>query len=127
MSPSISRIYAIRLLSEVDLGNLTNEGRAEQLEIMVQENRDSDPGWTSIPAEVRAELETQRDIEQPSDSRYDPVLMLWLQAGYAGARNEYLAEQLRRLGHVVGEIIGDPDPLLPCPCCGLCTLGEAAA
>jgi len=124
MSGSISRNDAIALLCDADLKNLTPDERAEQLEIMTREDWASDPQWLTIPADVRSEIENQDEIEQPTDARYDPVLRLWLQGRYAGARNEFLASRLQIIGHDYPQIIGGPAPQLACPCCGACTLGS---
>ena len=120
MTSSISRNDAIALLCDADLRQLTPDERAEQLEIMTLEDWASDPQWMTISADVRSRIENQDEIEQPTDTRYDPLLKLWLQSRYAGARNEFLAKRLQDIGHDYQQITGDPDPLLACPCCGSC-------
>jgi hypothetical protein len=122
MVRSMNRDEAIRLLAEIDLPQLSPEERAEQLETMMFEDWASHSRWNSVPADVRKEFAERSDIADPADSRYDPVLLLWLTTRYSAARNEFILARLCGAGHQVSALEGAPAPLLPCPCCGLRTL-----
>jgi hypothetical protein len=124
MARRLRRDEAIRLITAAALGRLTLEERAEQLEIMMLEDWDSHPLWSTIPSKVRKEFAQQREIKKPASDRYDPVLLLWLASGYAGARNEYLLACLRAMAHDVTGIDGEPVSLQSCPCCGYRTLNS---
>ncbi|MDJ0895761.1 MAG: CPCC family cysteine-rich protein [Alphaproteobacteria bacterium] len=128
MSSLLERTDAISLLCEADLRDLTKEERSKRLEAMYCEDWEDAPDWADLPADVRAEFESEdlewRELPNASDRRYDAVLLVWLRWGYRGARNEYLAGLLRKHGHDFGRIAGNPTRLFSCPCCGLCTLEE---
>jgi hypothetical protein len=120
----MERDKAIALLAQNDLSRLTSEERAEQLEIMKCEAWTSAPRWVTLPAAIREEFESgQEEFCFPvTSTKYDSVLLLWLEDGYRGATNEHLKQKLRSMAIDVSEIIGDVEELTPCPCCGYRTL-----
>jgi len=122
MPDTISRDEAIAIISEMELRKLTDEDRAEQLDTMTQEDWRVVPGWNQLAEDVRAEMESGREVDNPMDTRFDPVLMVWLCDGYAAARNEFLNDLLEKAGHDYDEVTGEPASMIPCPCCGRCTL-----
>ena len=116
------RTEAIETLSIADLAELSAEHRAEQLGTMLCEAWSDDPGWQSVPADVREEFEHNALRFPASDRRYDAVLMVWLRHRYAAATNDFLKTRLRALGIDVPRIEGTPASYEPCPCCGARTL-----
>lgn len=83
---------------------------------------DEDPKWAMLPLDLRREFEEADEITNPSDDRYDPVLMIWLESTFEGATNEYLAKLLREATADAVSVHGTQPEMTPCPCCGLCTL-----
>lgn len=78
--------------------------------------REGSPGFADLPANLRSEMaQADRPKENPESSRYDPLVMHGLRARYHGVRNDYLAN---RLGVPTAAIVGDPEALHECPCCG---------
>lgn len=124
MPESMNRAAAIELLSLEDLGKLTEQERVEQLEIMTLEDWSSHAEWSQISEPVQAEMESGDPLEDPMDSRFDAVLLLWIRTRYAAVRNEYLLSQLKELGHDCEQVTGAPVTLEACPCCGLRTIGQ---
>jgi len=121
---STTRTDAIERLALSALPRLSSAERAEQLQTMTLEDWSDSPGWSTLPADVRAELETQAISYDPSSQRYDAVLLLWLRFRYSGATNSYLRGCLERTGVDEGEVIGREDERVPCPCCGRATISE---
>jgi hypothetical protein len=115
---SMSREEAIRALCLADLRTWSAEKRREQIDVMKMESWDSHPRWSSLPRDVRKEFDDGAETRSPADSRYDSVLLLALEAGFRGVRNEFLAEKLDRI------VVGEVERLLPCPCCSYRTLAE---
>jgi hypothetical protein len=120
----MTRTEAIETLATAGLAGLSAEERAEQLATMLREAWSDDPGWQSVPADVRDEFEHNAVRFPASDRRYDAVLMVWLRDRYAAATNEFLKTRLGALGIDVPRIEGTPARREPCPCCGACTLGS---
>lgn len=123
----IDRREAIELICSRDLGRLTQEERAEQLEVMSLEAWDSHPEWASLPEVVRDELEAGTPIADPGAGLYDPVLKLWLRGKHAATTNEFLLRELSALDERYTEVVGEVVERTPCPCCGLKTLSSRGA
>jgi len=124
MPKTMDRSEAIRMIAEDDLAKLTDAERAEQIQIMVHEDWESSPSWSTLPEALRQEFDCDSNIADPSSSRFDPVLMIWLEDKYLGARNAYLCDLVRALRPDVEDVTGTPVEFLACPCCGYRTLEE---
>ena len=128
MPVSIGRNDAITLLCDADLASLTPDERLEEIEGLIYDREqgrwEQDPQWTTIPADVRAEIETHSEIHDAADSRYNPAIALSLRDRYVRACNEFLINQLYSIGREYHRIIGFPPPLSACPCCGAYSLEE---
>lgn len=140
----MTRAEALALLcadsrrAEAMLPTLTLQGRADRLADAFE--YDDPPALTAAddPADVALGIyrgsEEGRDYrlvgeEQPEDvgnPRYDKVILQVLpgDGNYYGATNAYLSAELARIGHPNVTVTGEPEPLLPYPCCGYRTLAE---
>ena len=121
MSGTIGRDAAIATLAQFHLVKLPLEERVELLECMMSEDWESVPGWEQISPTVKREFAERAEID-PTNSRYDDVVLLNLRNQLDGATNEYLAGLLRDHGHACDGVFGDQPELAACPCCGACTL-----
>jgi hypothetical protein len=63
-------------------------------------------------------------IREPASRRYDGLLLELLVQEYDDVSNRWLLDQLRAMGVGVDSIDGEPEPRVPCPCCGYDTLTE---
>ena len=124
MPAILSRNEAIEVLAERDLKSMSKAERGEQLFCMTVEDWVSDPAWPAMDPEIHRVFEEGLDIENPTDARFDPILLLWLRSRYAAALNSYLLELLRDMKIEVEQITGDAEEGIACPCCGYCTLGS---
>ena len=57
-------------------------------------------------------------------AKYDPLLRLAVMQRTLGVRNIWIQAKLKEMGIDPGEIIGDPERMLACRCCGYLTLEE---
>lgn len=117
----MKREKAIEKLVLKKLMELSEDVRAEQLEIMLLEDWSETNGWHSLPKEIINEFEEGELREHYNSKKYDQVLMIWLKDSLQAVTNEYLCQSLG-----VDSIEGEPVKLLECPCCGYCTIGERA-
>jgi len=124
MPGKIVRDDAITILTDDGLAKMSHDERAEQLECMMSEDWASDPEWRHIPPNVQREFEEQAEIDDPNSMRYDAVLRLAIKEQFAGATNEYIAELCRDIGHDYESVVGQHAELVPCPCCGACSLSS---
>lgn len=125
MANSITRDDAIDLIAEAALPKLTLNERNEFLHIAQMENWNLIPAWKELAPGLKNEFEAGEPITNPEDSRYDPVLKIWLSNSYYGARNEFLLLELRKYEFLnYDEVAGEQENLEACPCCGYRTLEE---
>ena len=115
----MKRNQAIEKLALKKLDELSNEERAEQLEIMTLENWSESQGWNLLPKEIRNEFEDGETIQNPNAKKYNQVLLIWLKDGLQSVTNEFLIENL-----IIESVEGKPIELISCPCCGSRTIGE---
>jgi hypothetical protein len=118
----VRREDAIAELAKRRLAALTDEERAKRLGCIQREDWTGAPEWDRLDDGVRSELQEDELTLPASSARYDPVLLMWLNSGYAALTNAYLREELG-----VAEVVGEPKMLEPCACCGRRTLGELSA
>ena len=57
------------------------------------------------------------------DKKYDPIIIDDIKMSYIGVTNEFIKNKLIEIGYNPKIIKGDPEQLLPCPCCKYKTLG----
>jgi len=115
----LERQKAIEQYSKIKLKELSQDERAEQLEIMTYEDWSDAEGWSLLSKSIRNEIENGEEIHNPKLEKYDAVLMIWLKNGLQSVTNEFLCEKLN-----IDKIIGEPIKLESCPCCGHRTIGE---
>jgi hypothetical protein len=65
--------------------------------------------------------ESDDEIGDPMDPRHDPLLHTALAHKYVGVINTYLEKRLAQLGRRE-TVVGDPEQLVRCACCGYHTL-----
>lgn len=83
-----------------------------------------DDEYELLPDDLKKELAHSQEPEAPGGAKqYEPLLTLALRRCYVGVTNEYLQSRLRRCG-ALEEVIGEPEDLIPCECCGYRTLPE---
>ena len=115
----MKRDKAIEKLILKKLRELSEEERAEQLEIMTLEDWSESEGWDELPKEIQIEFEDNELIENPNSEKYNQVLMIWIREGLQSVTNEFLRNKLG-----LESIEGEPIKLLGCPCCGSRTISE---
>jgi Cysteine-rich CPCC len=67
--------------------------------------------------------ESDDEIGDSMDPRHDPLLHSALAHSYVGVINTYLEKRVAQLGRHE-TVLGEPEQLVPCPCCGYHTLSE---
>jgi hypothetical protein len=115
----MKRNQAIEKLAFKKLKELSEEERAEQLEIMTLEDWSESGGWELLPKEVKNEFEDRELIGNPNSEKYDQVLLIWIKEGLQSVTNDFLRDDLG-----IESIEGEPIKLISCPCCGSRTIGE---
>lgn len=86
-----------------------------------------DEEWSELPAELQRELEAED--EPPPDAspqKYDPLIRVAVMKESFGVRNSWLQTRLREVGETV-EIVGEPETMVECRCCGSLSLHERGA
>ena len=120
----MDRVFAIANVVRFQLKQLTAAQRQELLESVMGEDWTDEPAWAKLSLDVIDELEELQIRHDAADSRYDPVLQMVMRYDFRGATNEYLRSQLKQNGIFDEQIIGAPDELVSCPCCGRKSLTE---
>jgi hypothetical protein len=115
----MKREEAIEKFAIDKLRKLSNEERAEQLEIMILEDWSESKDWNLLSNEIIDEFERGELKDNPSSPKYDHLLLIWLKNSLMGVSNEFLCKNLD-----IDLIEGEPLKLSPCPCCGSRTIGE---
>lgn len=119
----ISRVRAVEILVKADLGLHSVSKRVELLDALAWEDWSDEPGWKNLDPRLREDIKAQR-IQDPEHPRWDAALMVPKRFYYIGVRNDFILKRLWKLGHQVARIVGQPEILVSCPCCGLRTLEE---
>jgi len=116
------RDKAIALLCREALGNLSTDERMSFI-LDWWSIDESDPEFQDIPESLRSKIKDtdESDLDDVSDSMYDPLILIGLRAKHIGVRNEYLRYRLYTLTGEQYCIEGTPEKLSPCPCCYYCT------
>src|SRR5688572_27957594 len=90
----MKRHDAIEQLALMQLAELTEEEREEQLFCMSVEAWDGHEDWKSLPKEIRAEYEDGEWADDPNSKKYDAVLMIWLKDTLKAVTNDFLLRSL---------------------------------
>lgn len=129
-------LTADRLHAEALLPTLSPQERLDKLYDLWEDDVEPTITEQDDPADValgifRSEEEGFRLVrseppDDPNNPRYDKLILLVLPggSGYYGATNRYLSDELARIGHPGVTVVGEPELLLPCPCCGHRTLAR---
>jgi len=123
----MERSEAIKIVSKLQLQHLTSEERADQLEVMLLENWEDTVGWKKLPSDIQHEFENEELLSNADESKYDCILLLWLEDELKAVTNEFLLHKLKETSNFEGEIEGTPTELISCPCCGYRTLNEPSS
>ncbi len=123
----MDRIFAVKKYVELKLSELSNHERDEQLGVMLLEAWGEAEEWDALPQCVKEEFEGDKLKYLPESDRYNDVLRVWIKDDVIGASNTYLIQQLSKRGVEVNNIVGEPEELFACPCCGRKSLEEQAS
>lgn len=119
----ISRQEARRRIANATIGQMTEANRAA----IVSEwwTLDSgDKAWSELSPALQRELETQSEApSNASHQRYDPLIRIGLMDESIGVQNSWLEKKLREIGDTV-QVIGEPESMVECRCCGHLSLHE---
>ena len=123
---SISRKEARERVAQAKVDLLNPEERAQTLDEWWPLDFE-DEGWSELPDSLREELGTRDDA--PSDatpSKYDPLLQVAAMRETHGVCNSWLQRMLSKFFKADGqvEIIGEPEEMLKCLCCGYLTIQQ---
>lgn len=83
-----------------------------------------DTAWSSLPSDLRGEMQSSDEPGEPRDPRYQPLLAVGIARRYRGVKNEYLQRKAQSLGVQVDAIEGEPERLNACPCCRYLSLPD---
>lgn len=117
----ISREQAIRLLADHRVKALPPAERESMLLDWWGLDERSE-GYNELPASLRSRMKRSDAPDHPLDPALNPLLSMGVSATYRGSRNDYLSRKVSELLHQETEVVGEPEKLLPCPCCGYRTL-----
>ncbi|RLC20793.1 MAG: hypothetical protein DRI57_03965 [Deltaproteobacteria bacterium] len=79
---------------------------------------EDDPEFRLVPEELRIRM---RKCDPPDDctpDTYNPLILIGLAASYRGVRNSYLETKLSEYEGEDIRVLGKPEELFGCPCCG---------
>ena len=84
---------------------------------------DDDVEFTTLSKSLQTEILANEDFTgDPTDRKYDELIMLGLSAQYKGVRNEFIALSINSVMKQNYVVTGNVEKLHPCPCCSYCTL-----
>lgn len=115
----MNRRNAMRVLARHAVSFLSREQRESLLYDWW--SIEADTPETQLSDELKVRLKALAEPEDPMDPVYDQLLILAIEDSYVGVANQYLAAQLRRIGHNES-VCGPVELLAACVCCGYRTL-----
>jgi hypothetical protein len=101
---------------------MTASERATTLEEWWTLDSDDDE-WSELPDTLRGELQARGGPSDPMSSMYDPLLRLAALRETYGVCNAWLQTKLIDTESAV-EVIGQPEKMLDCRCCGYLAIRE---
>jgi hypothetical protein len=117
---TISRQEARERAAEARVARMTASERAKTLDEWWTLDSEDD-GWSELPVTLRNELQAQDEApSEPTSSMYDPLLRLAAMRETYGVRNAWLQAKLED----TVEVVGEPEKMLDCRCCGYLTIRE---
>ncbi|WP_323155630.1 CPCC family cysteine-rich protein [Pseudomonas alvandae] len=118
----ITRPAAIKNIAERYLDTLTTEERDSHI-LNWWPLDENNPNFLAISTKLKNLLLNNEEPPKNIESLLaDELILVGLKSSYIGVTNDYLAEQLARLGYETYEIQGDIEHLNACPCCEYRTL-----
>ncbi len=127
MKKTIPRLDARKQIARAELNLLTESNREEILREWWSIGEE-DEEWTDIPLDLQKEiLQNKPPPSAPIQDRYNPLVEAALLRDTLGVKNSWLENRLCDFpGQKFGElkIIGEPERLVGCLCCGYLTLTQ---
>ena len=120
----MNRKEAIREICFDKLEKLTAEERADAL-LNWWGIDEEDEVFHLLSPELQKEIlkdEDSPDANESTDIKYSPLILIHLEHGFIGARNEYIADEISDLKGEKISVEGEVEDLFSCPCCGYKTL-----
>lgn len=128
MKQTIDRAEAIQLLAAHELKSRDSEWRDDELFCIGASwgIGDYEGHPVSLRNEVKLHSSHEAEIQDSEHPRFDELLLNSIKGNFIGATNAYLASCLAEIGYPEYTVVGDNECLIPCPCCGLRSLGSRA-
>jgi hypothetical protein len=122
----ITRLTAIKNIAESHLDTLTIEERDSHI-LNWWPLDESNPNLLGLSTKLQKLIFNNEEPPKNIESLLtDELILVGLKSSYIGVTNDYLAEQLAKLGYGTYEIQGDIEHLNACPCCEYRTLPSAS-
>jgi hypothetical protein len=113
---------AINNITERYLDTLTTEERDSHILNWWPLDK-SNPNFHAIPTKLqKLILDNEEPPKNIESFLADELILAGLKSSYIGVTNDYLADQLAKLGYGTYEVQGDIEHLNACPCCEYRTL-----
>lgn len=118
----ITRLTAIKNIAESYLDTLTIEERDSHI-LNWWALDESNPNFLGLSTKLQKLILNYEEPPKNIESLLaDELILVGLKSSYIGVTNDYLAEQLAKLGYETYEVEGDIEHLNVCPCCEYRTL-----
>lgn len=118
----ITRLTAIKNIAESYLDTLTIEERDSHI-LNWWPLDESNPNFLGLSTKLQKLILNNEEPPKNIESLLaDELILVGLKSSYIGVTNDYLAEQLAKLGYETYVIQGDIEHLNACPCCEYRTL-----
>jgi hypothetical protein len=119
-SMAMNRREAVEAIVQFELPTLSSSER-ESILLDWETIGSDDPGYESLPLELRVVLDSGREQIGPGEPLFDPLIGVALARSYLGVSNLFLAKRLSDFS-ISAVVAGDVERLFPCPCCHYCCL-----
>lgn len=117
MKNSVLRKNAILRIAEREIPSLS----PAQRESLIGDwwfTDEGDPEFRLVPDELRNRMRKGDPPDDCTPNIYDPLILIGLAACYKGVRNSYLEKKLSEYEGKDIRVVGKPEDLFGCPCCG---------
>lgn len=126
----MKRSEAIIIIANDLIRNITKKEREDILMDWWSAIEEEDSDFVAMPISLKnkiseslkKEIVKNSRAKNPSDKRYDPLIMLGIYYDFRGVRNQYLASEIERILNQKPTITGAVEKLEKCPCCEYYTL-----
>jgi hypothetical protein len=122
----ITRPAAIKNIAERYLDTLTTEERDSHI-LNWWPLDENNPNFLAISTKLKnLLLNNEEPLKNIENLLADELILVGLKSSYIGVTNDYLADQLAKLGYGTYEVQGDIEHLNACPCCEYRTLSSVS-